>query len=118
MFWVFHPVSGRKLMKNKQDFSPRIQQKNLNFPTSVVVLNLDRCLGSPGGVFEGRGSVSSHLWLPSTVRLIGELGIAAVGPGTAGSGAFCCFGHRLFKFGEYNGMRVEYSKGKRWKGEY
>jgi hypothetical protein len=27
-------------MENKEDFSPRIQQKNLNFPTSVMGNNL------------------------------------------------------------------------------
>jgi hypothetical protein len=87
-----------------------------------MVLNLNRCLGSPGGVFEKRGNVRPRLRLPSAVRLvsqllclaeaIGELGIAAVGPGTTSSGFFGCFGHRLFKCREYNGMSVEYRKGK------
>jgi hypothetical protein len=28
-------------MENEQDFSLRIQQKNLNFPTSELIMNLD-----------------------------------------------------------------------------
>jgi hypothetical protein len=39
MFWVFHLVSGWKLMENKWHFSLRIQQKILNFPTSVISQN-------------------------------------------------------------------------------
>jgi hypothetical protein len=40
MFWVFHLISSRKLMENERDFSPRIQQKNLKFPTSVIGWNV------------------------------------------------------------------------------
>jgi hypothetical protein len=36
VFWVFHLVSGRKLIEKKRGFSPRIQQKNLNFTTSAA----------------------------------------------------------------------------------